>query len=171
MFTIPMIPSAPSTLSPHTWILSPNLSPRDTLVCILRLRTEGPRRRYTKRVECLSSFSSSSSLVLLPDRLHRRPQIDHIPLLSRQYFFLAEGLFSIHTVSRHRLVLNSYKPFLVHRSPPPPSLPHFTFSFSLSLPLSLPFSASTLFLSLSRLTSLSFTSPGLPPVDCERDIS
>lgn len=59
------------------------------------------------------------------------------PIIS--LFFLDRILFSptIHTVSRHRLVLNSYKPFLVHRSPPTSFITSLYFHFfSLSPSLS-----------------------------------
>jgi len=75
-------------------------------------------------------------------------------------FFLDRILFSptIHTVSRHRLVLNSYKLFLVHRSPT--SFITSLYFLSLSPPLAtfLCFNS----LSLPFSPSLSLTSPGLP---------
>ncbi|KAG0133234.1 hypothetical protein HOY82DRAFT_271753 [Tuber indicum] len=146
LFTISNISSAPSPPPSNTRTLSSNFSPCGAPVCILRLRTEGPRRRYTKRVECLSSFSPPSLPCPLPDWLHYRPQIDHLPLPSLPHFILAEEVV-FYTVSGHRLVLNSCEPFLVHRSPSPPLLhyltpyppppPLATFLWFNSLPLSL----------------------------------
>lgn len=77
------------------------------------------------------------------------------PIIS--LFFLDRILFSptIHTVSRHRLVLNSYKPFLVHRSPP--HLLHYLTLLSLFLSPSLSRHPSLLQLSFSPFLAFTLT--------------
>ncbi|KAG0636485.1 hypothetical protein HOY80DRAFT_354790 [Tuber brumale] len=163
LFAISNISSAPSHPSSNTRTLSSNFSPCRAPVCILQLRTEGPRRRYTKRVECLSSFSPSL-LSFCQTAFTTGHKSIISPFLLYRILSSPRRLCSIHTVSGHRLVPNSCKPFLVHRSPSPPSFitslyllfpapppPLVTFLWFNSLPL--PF---------FRLTSLSFTSPGLP---------